>query len=198
MGWSLEERRARVVDAAVQLAADRGLEHVTLRAAADVAGMSWDTARDSFDDHADLLRAVSLEVTARNVPVEAVGLASGSTFAEGALEVALRFWEVLTTHRDLQLVSYELSVTALRRTSLRPLVVRQQADQRALAEQVLTGFAEQNGVVWDRPVAEIARFVATYLDGLTTAWLVDADEQAATEQLTLLVQVLETFVEEPS
>jgi len=198
MGWSLEERRGRVVDAAVQLAADRGLEHVTLRAAADVAGMSWDIARESFYDHADLLRAVSVEVTSRNVPVEAVGLAGGSTFAEGALDVALRFWEVLTAHRDLQLVSYEISVTALRRTALRPLVLGQLADQRALAEQVLTGFAEENGVVWDRPVADVARFVATFLDGLTTAWLVDADEQAATEQLTLLVQVLETFVEDPA
>lgn len=198
MGWSLEERRGRVVDAAVQLAADRGLEHVTLRAAADVAGMSWDTARESFYDHADLLRAVSVEVTGRNVPVEAVGLSGGATFAEGALDVALRFWEVLTAHRDLQLVSYEISVTALRRTALRPLVVGQLADQRALAEQVLTGFAEENGVVWDRPVADVARFVATFLDGLTTAWLVDADEQAATEQLTLLVQVLETFVEDPA
>jgi len=198
MGWSLEERRGRVVDAAVQLAADRGLEHVTLRAAADVAGMSWDTARESFYDHADLLRAVSFEVTGRNVPVEAVGLTGGRTFAEGALDVALRFWEVLTAHRDLQLVSYEISVTALRRTALRPLVVGQQADQRALAERVLTGFAAENGVVWDRPVAEVARFVATFLDGLTTAWLVDADEQAATEQLTLLVRVLETFVEDPA
>ena len=37
MGWSLEERRGRIVDAAVQLATDRGIEHLTLRAAADVA-----------------------------------------------------------------------------------------------------------------------------------------------------------------
>lgn len=196
MGWSLEERRGRVVDAAVQLAADRGLEHVTLRAAADVAGMSWDTARESFYDHADLLRAISVEVTARNVPVETVRLDAPGTFAEGALEVTLRFWELLTAHRDLQLVSYEIVVTALRRTALRPLVVGQLADQRALAEHVLTEFAEQNGVTWDRPVADVARFVATFLDGLTTAWLVDADEQAAAEQLTLLVQVLSTFVAE--
>lgn len=202
MGWSLEERRGRIVDAAVQLATDRGVEHLTLRAAADVAGMSWDTARESFDDHADLLRAVSTAVTRRNVPVDDVDVtadhAADATFDDRALAVAHSFWDQLTSDRELQLVSFEILVLALRRTALRPLAAGQQEDQRLLAEQVLTGFAERDGVTWDRPVAEVARFVATFLDGLTTAWMIDGDHEAAAAQLVLLVRSLAIFVEDPS
>ena len=198
MGWSLDERRGHLIDAAVQLAADRGLEHLTLRSAADVAGVSWDTARESFHDHTDLLRAVSVAVTARNVPTAEVDLSGDGSFEDRALVVAQRFWDLLTSDRELQLVSFEIAVLGLRRTALRPLVAGQQDDQRELAEQVLRSFAEQNGFTWSRPVVEVARFVATFLDGLTTAWLVDADQDAATVQLGMLVQVLATFVEEPS
>lgn len=202
MGWSLEERRGLLVDAAVQLATDRGVEHLTLRAAADVAGMSWDTARASFDDHADLLRAVSTAVTRLNVPVDAVDVAPdhdpGATFDERALAVAQRFWDGLTSDRELQLVSYEILVLALRRTALRPLAAGQQEDQREAAEQVLTAFAERDGVTWSRPVPEVARFVATFLDGLTTAWMIDGDDDAAAAQLVLLVRSLAIFAEDRS
>lgn len=202
MGWSLEERRERIVDAAVQLATDRGVEHLTLRAAADVAGMSWDTARDSFDDHADLLRAVSTAVTRLNVPVDEVDVtadhAADATFEDRALAVAQRFWDRLTSDREVQLVSFEILVLALRRTALRPLAAGQQEDQRLLAEQVLTEFAERDGVSWNRPVGEVARFVATFLDGLTTAWMIDGDHDAAAAQLVLLVRSLAIFVEDPS
>ncbi|WPF81803.1 TetR family transcriptional regulator C-terminal domain-containing protein [Sanguibacter sp. 4.1] len=201
MGWSLEERRGRIVDAAVQLATDRGIEHLTLRAAADVAGMSWDTARESFDDHADLLRAVSTAVTRLNVPVDDVDLTAvpaGKSFEDRALAVAHGFWDRLTSDRELQLVSFEILVLALRRTALRPLAAGQQEDQRDLAAQVLTEFAERDGVTWDRPVAEVARFVATFLDGLTTSWMIDGDDDAAAAQLELLVRSLALFVEDPS
>lgn len=202
MGWSLEERRGRIVDAAVQLATDRGVEHLTLRAAADVAGMSWDTARASFDDHADLLRAVSTAVTRLNVPVDDVDVradpAADASFEDRALAVAHSFWDRLTSDRELQLVSFEILVLALRRTALRPLAAGQQEDQRDLAEQVLTEFAERDGVAWDRPVAEVARFVATFLDGLTTSWMIDGDHDAAAAQLVLLVRSLAIFVEDPS
>ena len=201
MGWSLEERRGRIVDAAVQLATDRGVEHLTLRAAADVAGMSWDTARESFDDHADLLRAVSTAVTRLNVPVDDVDITvdpAQASFEDKALAVAHSFWDRLTSDRELQLVSFEILVLALRRTALRPLAAGQQEDQRDLAEQVLTGFADRDGITWDRPVAEVARFVATFLDGLTTSWMIDGDDEAAAAQLELLVRSLALFVEDPS
>ena len=176
----------RIVDAAVQLAADRGIEHLTLRAAADVAGMSWDTARESFYDHADLLRAVSTAVTRRNVPVDDVDLTvvpGGESFEDRALAVAHGFWDQLTADRELQLVSYEIlaSRCGARRCVRSP--PGQQEDQRDLAAQVLTEFAERDGVMWDRPVAEVARFVATFLDGLTTSWMIDGDDDAAAAQL---------------
>ena len=146
MGWSLEERRGRIVDAAVQLATDRGIEHLTLRAAADVAGMSWDTARESFDDHADLLRAVSTAVTRLNVPVDDVDLTAvpeGESFEDRALAVAHGFWDQLTSDRELQLVSFEILVLALRRTALRPLAAGQQRLPHPGREVVET-FVEQH------------------------------------------------------
>lgn len=95
-------------------------------------------------------------------------------------------------------MSFEILVLALRRTALRPLAAGQQEDQRDLAAQVLTEFAERDGVTWDRPVAEVARFVATFLDGLTTSWMIDGDDDAAAAQLELLVRSLALFVEDPS
>ena len=195
MGWTLEERRDRVVDAALELAADQGVEHVNLRAAAHAAGMSWDTAHDSFDDHADLLQAMSASLGRRHIGLEALDLDGPGSLAEVLESVAMQLWGTMSARRDYQLVSYELAMLALRRTMLRPLVAGRY-DRAYDAALTLLGFlAVRNTVTWSRPVEEIARFAATFLDGVCLAWVVDRDNELAEAQVRMLARYLRTLAE---
>ena len=195
MGWTLEERRDRVVEAALELAADQGVEHVNLRAAAHAAGMSWDTAQESFDDHADLLQAMSTSLGMRHISLSTVDLDVPGSLGDVLESVAVQLWGTMSARRDHQLVSYELAMLALRRTMLRPLVSGRY-DRAYEAALTLLGFlAERNTVVWTRPVEEIARFAATFFDGVCLAWVVDRDGDTAQAQVRMLAQYLTTLAE---
>ncbi|MEP7765875.1 hypothetical protein [Sanguibacter sp. 25GB23B1] len=195
MGWTLDERRDRVVDAALELAADQGVEHVNLRAAAHAAGMSWDAAHGSFDDHADLLQAMSASLGRRHIGLEAVDLDVPGSLGEALESIALQLWGMMSARRDLQLVSYELAMLALRRTMLRPLVSGRY-DRAYDAALTLLGFlAQRDGITWSRPAEEIARFAATFLDGVCLAWVVDRDTELAESQVRMLAQYLATLAE---
>lgn len=195
MGWTLDERRDRVVDAALELAADQGVEHVNLRAAAHAAGMSWDAAQDSFDDHADLLQAMSASLGHRHIGLDRVDLSVDGALGEVLEAVALQLWHGMSARRDFQLVSYELAMLALRRTMLRPLVSGRYDRAYDVAVTSLTVLAEAQGVVWSQPVDEIARFAATFLDGVCLAWVVDRDDEQADKQVRMLARYLTTLAE---
>ncbi|SDC82053.1 transcriptional regulator, TetR family [Sanguibacter gelidistatuariae] len=196
MGWTLEERRDRIVDAALQLAADQGIEHVNLRAAAHSAGIAWEAAQEIFDDHTDLLQAMSVSVTTKNISPDTLVLDADGPVAEALEAVGAQVWKALSARRDYQLVSYELALVSLRRTALRSLVTAQYDKGRAFAAAILTAFAEHHGVTWTRPIEEIGRFTAAFLDGVSMAWVVDRDDAAAEEQVRMMAQYLASLVEE--
>lgn len=196
MGWTLDERRDRIVDAALQLAADQGIEHVTLRAAAHGAGIAWDAAQASFDDHADLLKAMSVAVTTKNITPESLMLDTSGPVEEVLATVGAQVWQALSARRDFQLVSYELALVSLRRTALRSLVTAQYDKARAFATSLLLAFAAEQGITWSRPIEEIGRFTATFLDGVSMAWVVDRDDALAAQQVAMMTEYLATLVEE--
>ena len=197
MGWTLEERRDRIVDAALQIAADQGVEHVNLRAAAHGAGISWDSAQQTFEDQADLLRALSVAVTTKNITSETLSLGAQGPVNEVLGVIAEQVWEALSARRDHQLVSYELVLVALRRTALRSLATDQYAKARAFATTLLTTFAEVQGITWARPMDQIARYTSTFLDGVSMGWVVDRDDAAAHEQVLMMAEYLTSLVVEP-
>lgn len=197
MGWTLEERRDRIVDAALQIAADQGVEHVNLRAAAHGAGISWDTAQATFEDQADLLRALSVTVTTKNISPESLRLDAQGPIAEVLDNIAIEVWRALSARRDHQLVSYELAIIALRRTALRSLATDQYDKGRAFAATLLTAFAEVQGITWARPIEQLSRYTATFLDGVSLAWVVDRDDERAQEQVLMMAEYLTSQVVEP-
>ena len=197
MSWTLEERRDRIVDAALQIAADQGVEHVNLRAAAHGAGISWDTAQATFEDQADLLRALSVAVTTKNISPDSLRLDAQGPIAEVLDNIALEVWRALSARRDHQLVSYELAIIALRRTALRSLATDQYDKGRAFAATLLTAFAEVQGITWARPIDQLGRYTATFLDGVSLAWVVDRDDERAQEQVLMMAEYLTSQVIEP-
>lgn len=197
MGWTLEERRDRIVDAALQIAADQGVEHVNLRAAAHGAGISWDTAQATFEDQADLLRALSVTVTTKNISPESLRLDAQGPIDEVLDNIAIEVWRALSARRDHQLVSYELAIVALRRTALRSLATDQYDKGRAFAATLLTAFAEVQGITWARPIEQLSRYTATFLDGVSLAWVVDRDDERAQEQVLMMAEYLTSQVVEP-
>lgn len=190
MAWTLDERRERIVDAALQIATDQGMEHVSIRSAAHNSGFSVEVAREVFADQHELLTAMSQAITQRNMPADELSVHEKSTIEEVLADVAISFWRSLMSRREQQIVSYELSLFALRRTVLRSMVRDQYDQARTAAFILLTNVAAAIGISWDRPVEDLGRFVSIFIDGLSLSWLVDNDYEQAEQQMQLLVDFL--------
>ena len=78
----------------------------------------------------------------------------------------------------------ELTHYALRSAGIADLARRQYEHYYALAASALTAAATHLGLVWDRPVDEVARILVALTDGLTISWLVDRDDAAAAAIIT--------------
>ena len=61
--------------------------------------------------------------------------------------------------------------------------------------ELLIEAAHAAGVRWVQPVADVARFVVTFTDGLTLAWLADRDAVSAGRMIELTVDSISALAE---
>jgi hypothetical protein len=61
--------------------------------------------------------------------------------------------------------------------------------------ELLVGGAAAAGVIWTRPVTEVARLVVTITDGVTLAWLADRDEAAARRVIDFAADSIATLAQ---
>lgn len=102
-------------------------------------------------------------------------------------------WGSLESTRGFQLLTYELTVTALRSPDLAGVAQAQYVASRAAASAVLEQVADLAQVTWSRPVEDLARIVVAAIDGASLAWLVDGDGEAAQRTLSSTVDLLASF-----
>ena len=91
----------------------------------------------------------------------------------------LRYLEHLKADPEHEQAMLELTQYALRSAERHPLAVAQYARYAELAERSLEVAASAAGVTWRMPVADVARVLVAFTDGLTLTWLVDRDDDAA-------------------
>jgi AcrR family transcriptional regulator len=107
-------------------------------------------------------------------------------------EFVASMWQSLESTRGYQLLTYELTVTALRSAELSGVAQSQYESSRAAASAVLETAARLAGVSWARPLDDLARVVVAAIDGASLAWLVDGDAEAAKRTLSATVDYLAT------
>ena len=173
------ERRAQLVRAALVVATRDGFEAATVRAIAAEAGVSLGVVHYCFEDKNELLRELGEAITAQDH--ERVELARTTRpDARAAVGDALAgAWAAIQEHRGTQLLSFELTTSALRHPELRGVATAQLARNLEESRDLLERAAAAAGVRWSVPITLLARFAVAALDGVALAWLVDDDDAAA-------------------
>jgi AcrR family transcriptional regulator len=191
------DRRVALIDAGLRLIARQGPAGASTRAIVAEAGMSlasFHYAFDSRDAYLDALIAAVVEREQQAVlPVAAPGRSLRETIEDGML----RYLDHLADDPEHEQAMLELTLAALRAPERHPLAVAQYRRYAELAETALESAAERAGATWRMPVAEVARVLVAFTDGLTLTWLVDRDDAAARAVARATADALSRRADEP-
>lgn len=198
---SVEQRRDELIDAAVAVLAEDGLDQATTRAITDRAGLALGAFHYAFDSKEQLLAAVADRVahtlTAHlQATLDEVDRSDDST--SGTARVAsylqrflARYWDQLADTRQLQLARYELTVHALRKPGIHGVAARQY--DRSI-EALAAGIARVRGGPRDDATDALARFVVATLDGLLLQHLAGVDDDRSRPPLDRCLDAVGTVV----
>jgi AcrR family transcriptional regulator len=187
------DRRARLAEAALAVAARDGLAAASTRAIVAEAGMPLASFHYAVPSRDELLRDVVALVVAQE-GAAAGELLNDAADVRDALRVALGGYLALV-RRDpgLEQAMFELTQHALRTSGLHDLPAEQYARYHAVAAALLEEGAARLRVRWTVPIADLARLLVVITDGATLAWLADRDDAAADRVLDLAADALAAF-----
>lgn len=173
------ERRAALIAAALRVISRNGIAQATTRAIVAEAGMSLASFHYAFDSRDELIdELITAVIEHARHAVMPDDLADGPLVE--MLEAGLvRYFEHLKADPEHEQAMLELTQYALRSPERHPLARAQYARYAELAEQSLVVAAERAGAEWRVPVADVARILVAFTDGLTLTWLVERDDAAA-------------------
>lgn len=183
------ERRAELVQAAIQVATREGLAATTTRRIAQELGISVGIVHYCFRSKEELLHEVIRVIAAAQVVAARAAITPGADIASSVRNAFLGFWQLVEATPDAQLLTYELTSWALRNAETEPLAREQRAAQLAGIEQILDEISTATGATWSLPPDQLARMTLAITDGVTLGWLVDRDTLSA-------IQALETFADQ--
>ncbi|HEX4714500.1 MAG TPA: TetR/AcrR family transcriptional regulator [Ktedonobacteraceae bacterium] len=192
---TVDERRARILQAAIAVLAQDGIAETTTRKIAAKAEVNQAMLRYYFGSKGDLLFAVLQEMMQQTREVAQRAMPRGKALRAMLQEGLLSFWEYFETRPELQVMQYELTLYALRNPDSAWLA-RQQYDGycavvETLFEEAFAATAQSSAVSF----AELARFVIGGLDGLILQFISNRDPQRARRDLEHLVNAIIALAE---
>jgi AcrR family transcriptional regulator len=193
-------RRAALVEAALRVVARDGVAAATTRRIVAEAGMPLASFHYVFDSRDELMaELVNTVVEREQSDLEpALDPARRPTSLHGAIRSGLQhYFDGVRADPAREKAMFELTQWALREPGFEALARRQYDRYYELAERAAREAAELTGSSWGRPVAEIARLLVTLTDGLTIAWLVTRDDQAAERALDFAADALAALAADP-
>lgn len=187
---SADERRERLLEAAVELMTREGVAAATTRTVAAEAGMRVSTFHYCFRSREEMVAQVVQRLSASGRLSIGAAIGPGKDLRATMADAAEGFLQHLVAHPGHEQVLFELNHLALRTPGLAHLAQEQYATYHETAAAVLEQVAALTGRAWGVPVPELARLVVTVTDGVTTTWLADRDTEAARATLTTLLDLL--------
>ncbi|WFR74697.1 TetR family transcriptional regulator [Prescottella defluvii] len=199
-----EERRAQLIEAALNIAERGGIASVTIRAVAEEAGVSLGVVHYCFESKEALVAAMaeSLVLQLSAGMREAFAAVWDSQELHGlrdlreVLHTGLTgMWPLVEATADRQLLTYEITAYALRHRAAGAPIAGSVADEQYRIMDIeatvfLQESARRTGCAWTEPVEAIARFALAVIDGIVLRWLVDRDSNAIITELDDLVRIV--------
>lgn len=192
------QRREALVQAALRVVGERGVAAATTRAIVAEAGMSLASFHYAFTSRDELMAELVAFVVDRQQRALAPLLVPNDaplTLREAIRTGLQRYFEVLREFPQHEAAMLELTQYALRMPGMRPLAGSQYDRYRAVASSALAAVSELSGDVWTRPVQDVARQLVVLTDGLTLAWLVDRDDEAAATTMDFAADAIARLAE---
>jgi AcrR family transcriptional regulator len=167
---SLQDRRAHIVAAALRVALREGLDKTTVRAIAAEGSVSLGVLHYCFDDKAEIVRqlAQALSEHTLTLALDALAVYDGGENPVGP------YAALLVADPAHHLLTFEITVAALRDPELAGVADAQNAARLSAAGRFIDRLVEQRGGRLDRD--STARWVISQLDAATLSWLVSRDD----------------------
>jgi AcrR family transcriptional regulator len=188
-----EQRRAQLLQAALQIAERDGLGAVTVRGVAERAGVSLGVVHYCYTDKEELLRevinAVNAEVHQAAKAFLSVDFGSGEQGAEGLrrrlYDAIDLIWAVISASPDRQLLTYEIISYSLRIHGVPEVgLARDQQDSNEdIVRIVLERTAESSGMRWEVGLEAMVKLVMCLVEGIGLRWQIYRDDDDATRLL---------------
>lgn len=173
------DRRLAIVEAALRVIAERGMQGATTRAIVAEAGMPLASFHYAFASRDEMME----ELIAYVVENQTVAAFSSIKFVtdirttvRGGLQA---FFDAMVADVEHEQVLLELMLFAMRTPALATLPQRQWSKFYESATELLSAVAVNADIIWSRPIDEVARSLVALTDGLTLAWLATRDRAAA-------------------
>ena len=185
-----DERRQRIIDAAVEVIAAEGLTRATTRRIAERAEAPLGALHYCFRNKDELIQCVAEQGAAK------VRASFADVDPSRGLEATIRdsidaLWRWYQDNIGLQLALTELGMWRLRRAGTpEELYAMWGPFGGDLLRENLTRAVEADGVEPAVPVGEIARFILHRFDGLTLEYAASQDEAACGTQVGMLADAM--------
>ena len=173
------DRRLEIVQAALRVIGEVGVQGATTRAIVAEAGMSLASFHYAFASRDEMMDELIAYVVENQTVAAFSTIRYGSDIRTTIRDGLQAFFETIVADSAHEQVLFELMLFAMRTPGLESLPQRQWAKYRDAARQVLEAAADSGGIRWTVPVDSVARLLITYTDGLTLSWLADRDLAAA-------------------
>ena len=191
---NVDERRARLVDAAIEVMAREGVSHATTRAIVSEAGMTTGAFHYSFFSKEELVREVMRILNARAFQAVREQVSADARGTEVIDRVVGAYVDHLASDAARRQLSFELTLHALREPGLREAAVELYRATLDGAEELLVLMARSGGFAWRLPPAELSRRALSLIDGCSYQWLVTQDEVSVRLLRDSLVELLQAQV----
>jgi AcrR family transcriptional regulator len=191
-----QDRRRQLVDAAFRVIGREGFAAATTRRVCAEAGASLAAFHYCFASKQELLTELTEQTLAGLTEARADGVHIRANAVESLRATVRHYWSTVEAEPDRESVLMALTQHALNDPSLAGVAEQQYAAYHRTARETLEQIGEGCGVRWSLPVEQLARMLVVVTDGVTLAWLVDHDGEAALAALEAFAGQLAGFAVE--
>lgn len=187
-----EDRREKLVEAAIRVMTRDGVAKATTRAIAAEADMPLGVFHYAFRSKQELMAMVT-ETIARQSKAdidEAVLSGHSANLEELILAGLCAYFDHVVDHPQEHLVTYELTTTALRDPELEDVAKRQYDYYLEELEALISAAAELMDVEFTEPLPVVGRLVFSMMDGLALNYLARGDAEEARAVVELAARTL--------
>jgi AcrR family transcriptional regulator len=190
---SADERRERLVHAAITVMTRDGVAKATTRAIAAEADMPLGIFHYAFRSKQELMVMVTETIARRSkAEIDAVVLASDPMpDVYDVVHAGLSaYFDHVVSHPDEHLVTYELTTSALRAPELAEVAARQYAYYLGENQKLLEAAGDVLGLDYVEPIEVVSRYLFSTMDGLALNYLAKGDEKEARSVIDLVARTV--------